>query len=160
MSVDNAKPADLSVPGGVRGAIRNIWPSRPAGAADQALAPRVNGLDATVDQQSVPASKGPPPLGTLPGARDIAPLPSYLYRAPPGLGNGPQYVYATHWLAMGSFVGPYDLPLTYRRSLQTPPVVMDYFATLFGQPISGGSPLVRALSNYNPIVSPFGSSNY
>jgi hypothetical protein len=82
--------------------------------------------------------------------------PTWKWVAPPGIGDAPQQVWQTYWLAPYSLKGPGDNPADMRRSVQPAPVAVGFNATLFGQPVDGGQYMFRALSLQNPIAPPAG----
>jgi hypothetical protein len=114
-----------------------------------------DGIAQPGDPQGINASHAPSYSGPGAPARTTY-SPTWSWVAPPGIGDAPQQVWKTYWLAPYSMKGPGDNPMDMRRSLQPAPVASGFTATLFGQPVDGGQYLFRALSLQNPITPPPG----
>lgn len=94
------------------------------------------------------------PSGAAPGRVNYQ--STWKWKAPPGIGDAPQQVWSTYWLAPQDFRGPGDVPMGVRACYQPTPSMQPYYATLFGRPVDGGSYLMRQLSANLPILPPEG----
>jgi hypothetical protein len=73
--------------------------------------------------------------------------PSWIWVAPPGIGDAPQHVFATFGLIPFSVDGPGDRPASYLRSYLAP-IVQNFAMRYQGMPVDGGSFLMTGL--YTP----------
>lgn len=80
-------------------------------------------------------------------------LPSWAYRQPPGVGDAPQHVWTTYFLAPVSIDGPGDRPASYLRTIGPPPVIANFAMRWQGMGVDGGNFLMTGLYTPQPLES-------
>lgn len=80
-------------------------------------------------------------------------LPKWSWVAPPGIGDAPQHVWQTYFLAPLDVVkGPGDMPATYFRDWQ-PPTFANFAMRWQGMAVDGGNLLMTGLYTPQPLES-------
>ena len=77
-------------------------------------------------------------------------LPSWVFRAPPGIGDAPQHVWSTWSLIPLAVDGPGDRPASYLKWF-CPQTVANFAMRWQGMPVDGGSVLLTGLYTPQPM---------
>jgi hypothetical protein len=77
---------------------------------------------------------------------------SWQWHTPPGVGDAPQHVWTTYYLApVDNVRGPGDLPISFLNTANMRPMIQNFSMRWQGMPVQGGNILLTGLYTPQPI---------